>query len=210
MWKQHKLIYGEHCDDFCPCPSDAQRISQAVVKDYLLQQNKKGNSKQIDPNLRIGENPVGFLNRFVGKFYNKVKNEFPSDFPRQILNKLVGMWSLHKTERRFGLHCKVTCSCAEAWKSIFLDKYLHVTESNKREKSAQKDSSFQIEHNVSQQRLNQSNRPIHEKEGKSKEKKNAINFQVIFNPHQPLGFYCATRMENVPSHQYVLQSRIVG
>ena len=111
----------------------------------------------------------------MGKFYNKVKNEFPSDSPRQILNKLVGMWSLHKTERRFGLHCKVTCSCAEAWKSIFLDKYLHVTESNKREKSAQKDSLFQIEHNVSQQRLNQSNRPIHEKEGKSNEK-----IQLIF------------------------------
>lgn len=187
MWKQHKLIFGEKCDDSCPCPSDSRRISQSVVNDYLIKHKKKGTLRDIDPSLRSGENPVGFMNNFVPKFYHKVSNEFPHDSPRQILDRLVSMWSSHKYERRYGLKCKVSCSCIEAWSNIFLKKAHSYEKLKDRDASKLKQISNQQTNSVEQK--NESFRSIPKKRAKLNEKE----FQIVFNPRKPLGFCCDTQ-----------------
>eukprot|EP00978_Attheya_sp_CCMP212_P003375 scaffold6984_cov47-Attheya_sp.AAC.4 len=84
MWKKHKEIIGEHCDDKCPCPVHLARMTEDIVGNFISQQQKDNpNWKNSRSNLQKDEQPVGFVNNFVSKFAQLVQNEFRDDNPAQ-------------------------------------------------------------------------------------------------------------------------------
>ena len=111
MWKMHREILGDTCDDDCTCPSNLNLLVDAV----------KGDNED---HFKSTYKPVGFVNKFAPKFYDQLKEEFPHASPADLLQKLEKMWGAHVADERFGRRCLKKCACGEAWNSLFLDQCL--------------------------------------------------------------------------------------
>jgi len=111
MWKMHREIFGNSCDDDCACPSDLNLLVDAVKDDN-------------EDHFKSTYKAVGFAKNFAPKFYYKLKEEFPHASPVDLLKKLEKMWFAHVNDVRFGPRCRKKCACGEAWKSLFLDQCL--------------------------------------------------------------------------------------
>ena len=109
MWKVHVEVYGDTCDNDCPCPADLKLLTRTVKTDNETTARGK---------------PVGFVGKFAPKFYSKLKKEFPDSSPADLLRKLLKMWACHSDDTRFGPRCRSKCACGDAWKLLFLDECL--------------------------------------------------------------------------------------
>ena len=111
MWRMHRDIFGDTCDDDCECPSSLNLLVDTVRDDN-------------EDHFKSTYKAVGFAKNFAPKFYDKLKGEFPHASPTDLLKKLEKMWLAHVDDDRFGLRCKKKCACGKAWKSLFLDQCL--------------------------------------------------------------------------------------
>ena len=111
MWRMHREVFGDSCEDDCECPSNLNLLVDSVRDD---------NEDQFKSTYKT----VGFAKNFVPKFYDKVKEEFPHASPADVLKKLEKMWFAHVDDDRYGPRCKKKCACGKAWNSLFLDQCL--------------------------------------------------------------------------------------
>jgi len=120
MWKRHVEFYGDSCDDYCPCPSNLELLTELVKADA---EAKSGATIRVKP--------VGFVRKFAKKFYGKLQEEFPDSRPADLLRKLLEMWTCHSNDTRFGMRCRSNCLCGDAWQSLFLDQCLQPKQQEK-------------------------------------------------------------------------------
>jgi hypothetical protein len=120
MWKRHIEVYGDSCDDYCPCPSDLKLLTELVKADA---------EAKSEATIRV--KPVGFVRKFAKKFYGKLHKEFPDSSPADLLRKLLKMWACHSDDTRLGMRCRSNCLCRDAWQSLFLDQCLRPKQQEK-------------------------------------------------------------------------------
>lgn len=111
MWRMHRDVFGDTCDDDCECPSNLNLLVDTVRDDN-------------EDHFKSTYKAVGFAKNFAPKFYDKLKEEFPHASPTDLLKKLEKMWLAHVDDDRFGPRCKKKCACGKAWNSLFLDQCL--------------------------------------------------------------------------------------
>uniref|UniRef100_A0A6U5HQF7 Uncharacterized protein n=1 Tax=Corethron hystrix TaxID=216773 RepID=A0A6U5HQF7_9STRA len=114
MWRKHKLLYGDVCNEDCMCVSDLKTLCENVIQD-----SKKSTKFNID-----SYNEVGFVSHFHPRFYKKVKEGYPSLNGAIILEKLVKMWKKHTRTMRYGMKCNKNCECEDGWENIFVPTFL--------------------------------------------------------------------------------------
>ena len=119
MWKQHKVLFGNTCDDSCDCISRIPELVANVIRDDTLKKKKRGIETEQELEGRI----CGISLYFVPKVLPLLRKEYPTETPTQLIKRLIYMWSLHQSRRmyngRFGVRCSESCACNELFDDIF-------------------------------------------------------------------------------------------
>lgn len=115
MWAQHKLLFGNVCDETCICVDALPRMALNVISDARVKQARKG--RPIPNETAIY--PRGVLDHFAPRFVPLLKQEYPTETSSQIVHRLVDMWPFHQGSRMFGTRCSSNCDCVDDWDELF-------------------------------------------------------------------------------------------
>lgn len=118
MWKRHKLVFGERCNDECKCVFSLPDLTSTVIYDYLGKL-KKTKAVPEASNLKSRELAVGFAGNFAKRFLPLLGKEYLSESPLQILNRLTKMWEIHRANICWSTTCKDNCDCLQGWEDAF-------------------------------------------------------------------------------------------
>lgn len=115
MWENHKVLMGDSssCGSACTCFRQIEALMDGVVDKCIANLKERGESNVADASL-IQKSMTGFIDHFKPRFYDKLANEYPSDSPKQLLQRLLKMWSFH-----VGQKCHSKCTCGSDWEVRF-------------------------------------------------------------------------------------------